>query len=135
MSTIESAQGRLNGARGTLGILWLVYGIFRLFMGIVLFVFHGTATVMFGALLSRVSNPYALMADFHIIYVSLIILALITALFGVMAGVALLSNHPVARTLALAAAFLSVSEIPFGATLGIYTLIVLLPQRIASPLK
>jgi len=37
-----------------------------------------------------------------------------------------LSKSTASRTLALVAPFLSVSEIPFGTTLGIYTLIVLL---------
>ena len=133
MSLDESVVDKSKNDRRILGVCWLVYGIFRLIMGICLLVSSGTATVMFGALLSRVPNPYALMTDFHIVYVCIIILTLLCALFGVLAGVALLSNQRVARTLGLTAALLSVSEIPFGATLGIYSLIVLLPQRSVSP--
>jgi hypothetical protein len=92
----------------------------------------GTATVMFGALLTRVPDPYTLMADFHIIYVGILVLTVLCTLFGILAGLALLANQRPARMLALVAAFLSVSEIPFGTTLGIYTLIVLLPFRAAS---
>jgi hypothetical protein len=41
-----------------------------------------------------------------------------------------------ARLLALLAAFLSVSEIPFGTTLGIYTLVVLLPSSsVSQPIR
>lgn len=88
---------------------------------------------MFGALLDRVPNPFALMSDFHIVYAGIVVLAFLCGLIGVLAGVALLANQRPARTLALAAAFLSVSQIPLGTTLGIYTLIVLLPLRSDAP--
>jgi hypothetical protein len=88
---------------------------------------------MFGALLNRVPNPFALMSDFHIVYAGLVILSVLCGLFGLLAGLALLANQRAARALALIAAFLSVSEIPFGTTLGIYTLVVLLPLRGVSP--
>lgn len=101
-------------------------------MGFCLFLFSGTATVMFGALLSRVANPFALMDDFHIVYVGFLILTVVCGILGILAGLALLANQRSARLLALLAAFLSVSELPFGATLGIYTLILLLPSRSAS---
>jgi hypothetical protein len=131
MSLDESAAGKLSGDRRILGVLWLVYGAFRFIMGICLFLFSGTATVMFGALLTRVPDPYTLMADFHIVYVGTLVLTVLCALFGLLAGLALLAKQRPARTLALVAAFLSVSEIPFGTTLGIYTLIALLPLRSA----
>jgi len=129
----KSARGNLSDHRGILGVCWLIYGIFRLIMGICLIVFSGTATVMFGALLDRVPNPFALMSDFHIVYASIVVLAFLCGVFGVLAGLALLANQRPARTLALLAAFLSVSEIPFGTTLGIYSLITLLPLRGVSP--
>jgi hypothetical protein len=91
---------------------------------------------MFGALLGRVPNPFALMGDFHVVYAGIVVLAVLCGLFGLLAGLALLANQRPARTLALIAAFLSVSEIPFGTTLGIYTLIVLLPLRgVSSPIR
>jgi hypothetical protein len=102
-------------------------------MGIWLVLFSGTATVMFGALLGRAPDPFALMADFHIIYAGIVVLTVLCGLFGLLAGLALLANQRSARMLGLLAAFLSVSEIPFGTTLGIYTLIVLLPSRGVSP--
>ena len=132
MSLDESTAGKLSSDRRVLGVCWFVYGIFRLIMGICLFLFSGTATVMFGTLLSRVPDPYSLMADFHIIYVGIMVLTVLCALFGLLAGLALLANQRPAHVLALIAAFLSVCEIPFGTTLGIYTLIVLLPLRGAS---
>ena len=133
MSLDESAAGNLSGHRRILGVCWFLYGILRLIMGICLVLFSGTATVMFGALLGRVPDPFALMSDFHIIYIGIVVLTFLCGLFGLLAGLALLANQRPARLLALLAAFLSVSEIPLGITLGVYTLIVLLPLRGASP--
>jgi hypothetical protein len=130
----ESAGDKLSGHRGILGVCWIIYGIFRIVMGMCLVVFSGTATVMFGALLDRVPNPFALMSDFHIVYAGIVILAFLCGVCGVLAGLALSANQRPARKLALLAAFLSVSGIPFGTTLGIYTLIVFLPSRpVSSP--
>jgi hypothetical protein len=133
MSFGDSAGGNLNGNRRTLGICWLLYGIFRVVVGICLTVFSGTATVMFGALLSRVPDPFTLMAVFHVAYVCFVILAVLGGLFGVLAGLALLGNQRSARTLALIASLLSVSDLPLGTTLGIYTLVVVLPSVRLSP--
>jgi hypothetical protein len=127
MAWDDSATGKWRGHRRILGVCWVGYGILRLIMGIILILFSGTATVMFGALLSRVPNPFALMDYFHIVYMGLIVLSFVCGVFGILAGLALLADQRPARLLALIAAFLSVSEIPFGTTLGIYTLIVLLP--------
>jgi hypothetical protein len=135
MRSDEIAAGDFSRHRRILAVCWLVYGIFRLIMGICLILFNGTATVMFGALLNRVPNPFALMDDFHFVYIGIVVLTVLCGLFGLLAGLALLANQRPARMLALLAAFLSVSEIPFGTTLGIYTLIVLLPLRgVSSPI-
>ena len=133
MSLDESAARNLNGHRRTLGICWLIYGVLRLIMAFGLVLFNPTATVMFGALLGRVADPFALMSDFHIIYTGIVVLSVLCGIFGLLAGLALLANQRRARMLALIAAFLSVSEIPLGTTLGIYTLVVLLPSRGVSP--
>jgi vacuolar-type H+-ATPase subunit I/STV1 len=136
MSLDESAAGNLHGNWRNLGTMWLVYGIYRAIVGICLVLFSGTATAMFGALLSRAADPFALMGDFHIIYVCIVVLTLLSGLLGLLAGLALLANRRSARMLALVASFLSVSEIPLGTTLGIYTLIVLLPVvRLSPPIR
>jgi hypothetical protein len=69
------------------------------------------------------------MSEFHLWYTCIIVLSALCGIFGVLAGLALMGNGRPARVLALIAAFLSVSEIPLGTTLGIYTLVVLLPSR------
>lgn len=129
----ESAAGNLGGHRRTLGVCWIVYGILRLIMGLCLVLFNGTATLMFGALLVRVPNPFTLMNDFHIVYMALVALSILCGLLGLLAGWALMANQRSARTLGLLAAFFSVSEIPLGTTLGIFTLVVLFPTR--DPLR
>lgn len=115
----------------TLGACWIVYGVVRLIAAICLFLFSGTATVMFGALLNRVPNPFALMADFHVLYAAAIVLSVVCGILGILAGLALLAGNRSARMLALIASVLSLSNIPLGTTLGIYTLVALLPLRAA----
>jgi len=122
-STATSQNPR---ASSTLGALWIFYGILRLVAVILLVLYTGTATVMFGALLTRVPDPYTLMTTFHILYIAVIIVTALSGLFGVLAGIMLLTAKSSARTLSLLAAFLSVADLPLGTTLGIYTLIVFL---------
>ena len=115
-----------------MGSCWIVYGVIRLIVAVCLVVYSGTATVMFGALLNRVPDPFTLMTDFHVIYTLLIALSAVCGILGIIAGLALLAGNRVGRTLALIAAFLSLSDIPLGTTLGIYTLVALLPIRAAQ---
>jgi len=129
MALEDSATGNLGGYRQTLGVCWIVYGIFRLILGICLFVYTGTATVMFGALLGRVPDAFTMMAEFHVVYAVVVVLSFVCGLIGLLAGLALVANQGPGRKLALVAAVLSVSDLPFGTTLGIFTLIALLPSR------
>jgi hypothetical protein len=126
MSTSSATPQGLRANSTTLGALWIVYAILRLVGVILMVLYAGTATVMFGALLTRVVDYAALMAIFHIFYIAAIIVSALSGLFGLFAGLALLAGKS-ARTLSLVAAFLSLSDLPCGTTLGIYTLIVFLP--------
>jgi uncharacterized membrane protein len=81
---------------------------------------------MFGALLTRVPDPFTLMSTFHFHYVVAIIVTALAGIFGPLAGLALLAGRSSARSLSLAAGFLSLCDIPLGTTLGIYTLIIFL---------
>jgi hypothetical protein len=112
--------------RPTLGICWIVYGIFRLALGIWLIFFTPTATVMFGALLTRVANPFPLLFAFHFFYACAIVLSAAAGVVGLIAGLMLMSGSRSSRPLAILAAILSVSNLPVGTTLGIYTLVLLL---------
>jgi uncharacterized membrane protein len=124
-NTVAARNPRANSS--TLGSLWIVYAILRLVAVILLVLYSGTATVMFGALLTRVPDPYTLMTCFHILYIAAIIVAALSGLFGLFAGLALLAGKSSARGLSLVAAFLSLSDPPLGTSLGIYTLIIFLP--------
>jgi hypothetical protein len=126
MSTSSATSQNPRANSTTLGALWIVYAILRLVAVILLVLYAGTATVMFGALLTRVADYAPFMATFHILYTAAIIVTALSSLFGLFAGIALLAGKS-ARTLSLVAAFLSVSDLPLGTTLGIYTLIVFLP--------
>jgi hypothetical protein len=129
---VMALEDKLTGGSSdrfrTLGGLWIVYGIVRLIMAAFLIIFSGTATLMFGALLNRVPNPFALMADFHFVYVVMTILSVVCGILGIVGGLAVLAGNRSGRGLALVAAFLSLCEIPLGITLGTYTLVVLLPE-------
>jgi hypothetical protein len=126
MSTSSATPQNPRANSTTLGALWIVYAILRFIAVILLVLYAGTATVMFGALLTRVVDYASLMAIFHIFYIAAIIVTALSGIFGLLAGLALLAGKS-ARTLSLTAAFLSVADLPLGTTLGIYTLIVFLP--------
>ena len=131
MSPINSMPRNSNSHVGSLGVLWIVYGVIRLIMAACLLVYASTATLMFGALLNRVADPFTLMGIFHFLYAAMIALSVVCGLLAIFAGLALLGGRGVGRTLALIAAVLSLSDIPLGITLGTFTLVDLLPFRAA----
>jgi hypothetical protein len=129
VSAENSTNSNLQSRSRTLGICWIIYGIIRLAMALWLFFFSGTATVMFGALLNRAPDPFTLMSEFHIIYVAIIVLSVLCGLLGILGGLAMTGGQGSGRSVLILAAFLSLSEMPLGIALGVYTLIVLLPMR------
>ena len=115
-----------------LGACWIVYGIIRVCIGVALVVFMPTATVMFGALLGRVPNPYWLMDLFHFIYALAIVVSIVCGLLGIAGGTASLGNARAGRAMLVVASLLALSEMPLGIALGVYTLIIWLPVRRAE---
>jgi hypothetical protein len=95
-------------------------------IGVAAILLTPTATVMFGALLTRVANPFAWMDLFHLLYACCTILAFVCGVLGVIGGFTLLRGSVSGRGLLLAASFLSLSDLPVGIAIGVYTLIVLL---------
>lgn len=110
------------GGTKTLGLAWIVYGVYRLAVTVWLISFTTTATLMFGALLTRVPDPYSLMTAFHILYSVAIVWSGVSALLGIVAGLAMMASQNAARILVVAAALLALPELPFGVMLGTYTL-------------
>lgn len=110
-----------------LGPCWLVYGILRLVAAIGLALYWGTATVMFGALLNRVANPFTLMDLFHIFYVLAIVWCVIGGVLGIIAGMAFMASGQPGRRTVILAALVALPDSPLGVMLGTYTLIIFLP--------
>ena len=125
--SLASTQPRI------LGLCWIVYGVLRLAMTFWLLTFTTAATLMFGALLTRVPDPFSLMSLFHFLYLGVIIWSAVSGVVGILAGATLLSGQRSARPLAIAAALLSLSELPFGIALGVYTLVVIVPPYSVAP--
>jgi len=120
----NSEQRHRSGlSSGSLGGLWLIYGLMRLGMAFILMIYSRVATLMFGALLINVPNPYPLMGLFHFVYVAAIVMTIAASIFSLLAGAALLAARSSARIVAITASLLSICEVPFGVTLGTYTLI------------
>src|SRR5271154_6737034 len=80
-----------------LGICWVLYGVLRLIAALWLVLFTNTATVMFGALLTRVADPFALMGDFHFVYTLMIVLSAACGVLGILAGGSLLAGQRFGR--------------------------------------
>jgi hypothetical protein len=126
MSAENSTSSNLPSHSRTLGICWIIYGVIRLVVSLWLIVFNRTATVMFGALLNRVPDPFTMMSEFHMFYVAIIVWSILCGVLGIVGGLAMVSGQRSARSILVLAAFLSLSELPVGITLGVYTLIVFL---------
>jgi hypothetical protein len=129
MSSSSPVLRNSNPHIGTLGVLWIVYGVIRLGMAAVLLIYTATATLMFGALLNRVADPFTLIGIFHFVYAATIVLSVVCGLLGIFAGLALLGGRSVGPTLAVVAAILSLCDLPLGVMLGTCTLVELLPVQ------
>jgi hypothetical protein len=129
MTSDARVQLNLTAHARILGICWIVYGVIRLCIALWLTTFSVSATLMFGALLTRVPNPFTLMSAFHFIYLGIVVWSAVAGVVGMVAGFALLAGQRSARALVIFAAFLSLCEFPLGIALGVYSLIVLLPAN------
>lgn len=108
-----------------LGILWILYGLLRFVGALGIFLCSGTLTLMWGALLTRVPNPFTLMDLFHVFLIFLIILGIVAGVVSILAGLTLVSGGQSGRKLGLLAAFFGLTNGPLGIALGAYTLVVL----------
>jgi hypothetical protein len=113
-------KGRVARHLQVLGILWVVFSVFRLLPGLGLL---GLTSGRFPFL------PFHLQG-FILPFLKVIgLIFLATAIVGIAAGWALLERMPWARTLAIIVAIISLIHPPFGTALGIYTLWVLMPAE------
>ena len=124
---------RTNSSRfGTLGLLWMIYGILCVAKAAWIVINGATLTLMWGALLNRVANPFFWMSMFHLAMLAVVILAVVTALISFLAAIALMQAGASSRTLALVASFLGLITGPLGIALGVYTMIVMVPRSVGQ---
>jgi hypothetical protein len=115
-----------------LGVLWILYGLLRFVGALVMFLHAGTLTLMWGALLNRVPNPFALMDLFHGFLILVMILGVVSGVVSIIAGLSLMSGGQSARGIGMLAAFLGLINGPLGIALGAYTLVVLVPVNVRN---
>jgi hypothetical protein len=121
-----------GGTYGTLGVLWAVYAILRFAGAAFIVVYEGMLTVMWGAIITRVANPFALMSLFHFFLVFAIVLNIVAGVVSLFAAIALLGRSGSARKLALVASFFGLTNGPLGIALGAYTLVICFPRGSSS---
>ena len=113
----------------TLGVLWCVFGVYRIASGLLGMFFVRIATMgRFGSEwpFGRFGGPFGP----HWMGAMLPLIATAVAIsagLALLVGYSLLTRRPWGRTLAIIVAILSLLKIPFGTALGIYTLWVLAP--------
>lgn len=114
---------------GTLGILWAAYAVFMIALAAWMFLYSQTLTLMWGAIINRVADPFAWMSFFHFFLAATIVMALISGVLSLLAAVALLQGAASSRSLGLAAAAFGLLGPPLGIALGAFTVAILFPLR------
>ena len=118
-------QNRVRQNLYTLGILWIIYSVFRLVMLIPATIFFGR----FAHLPFFADMPVGMHGMFGSLLGLFAILTVIKSTAGIILGVGLLHRAPWARPLALVLGVFALIHPILGTALGIYTLWVLLPQN------
>jgi hypothetical protein len=111
-----------------LGILWAVYGGFRLVIAVWTVVFGHIFLPMFATFIPHDAAPFPLIPFMRAILLWSAIYSAAAGLLGIWAAWGLVHKEPLGRILALVAAFMCLISIPVGTALGVYTLVVLLPE-------
>jgi hypothetical protein len=118
-----------NGSRhSTLGILWAIYGVIGIVKAAWIVVYSATLTLMWGAIINRVADPFFWMNMFHVWLIGAVAMLILTAIFSFVAAVSLMQNRGTGRALTLLASILAILTGPLGIALGTYTMIVTLTR-------
>lgn len=129
---ITPLYGRVNQHLKTVGVLWIIYAVFRLCE--TFWIFAIGRTFLPGFIEQIAGGVDGWPAGFPLaglISHGLEIAGMWVAIFAVLelvTGWGLLDRRPWARILALVLGFLALLRFPFGTALGIYTIWVLLPS-------
>jgi hypothetical protein len=115
---------RVRGNLQPLGILWCVFGAYRLLsMLVAATVLHALAESGFAF---AGMGPH-LARTMHAFLPMLLLTTVVFSGAAILTGYALLTGRPWGRVLAIVVGILSLVKFPFGTALGIYTLWVLAP--------
>lgn len=132
-STLFQPRLRVTRNLQPLGVLWCVFGVYRIVGGLIgMFFLQAWATHGFGnggwpfGGHMAPQFPQAWMAFLLPVIATLTI---VSAALAFLTGFSLLSRRPWGRTLAIIAAILALFKFPLGTALGIYTLWVLAPRE------
>jgi len=109
----------------TLGILWCVYGAYRIVRGIVAIALIGAFTTHGFAGEPFFWGRFGGAPWMHALIPIIGVMTVVWAALALLVGYSLLTRRPWGRVLALVVAVLSLIRIPLGTVLGIYTLWVL----------
>jgi zinc ribbon protein len=118
-------QGKVQRNIQILAILWLVAGALNLFLGFGMFTFSH----IFSNLGLHFDGAPNVAPFLHSIVAFASGFVLLKAVLSIVTGIGLLQRESWARPLAIVMSFFELLHIPFGTALGIYTLVVLLPNE------
>src|ERR1700721_360319 len=82
-----------SSRQGTLGVLWLIYGVICLAKAAWMVVYTSTLTLMWGAIITRVADPFFWMNAFHIWLIGAVIVLVLTGILAFIAGFALMQSR------------------------------------------
>jgi hypothetical protein len=119
-----------SSRQGTLGVLWLIYGVICLAKAAWILVYTATLTLMWGAIITHVADPFFLMDAFHAWLIGAVIVLVLAGIFAFIAGAALMGSS--GRAFALVASILAILTGPLGIALGTYTMVVTVPRTAAD---
>jgi hypothetical protein len=122
-------QGKVQRNLQVLAILWLVAGALNLFIGF--------GMLVFGRILANIINNVGVRSEGFVTFIPLArtlfgmiaVFVVIKSAFALATGMGLLQRKNWARPLAIVMSFFELLHVPFGTALGIYTLVVLLPNE------
>ena len=116
---------QMNSSRhGTLGVLWLIYGVICLAKAAWIVVYTSTLTLMWGAIITRVADPFFWMDAFHVWLIGAVVLLVLAGILSfIIAGVALMQSRLSGPALPLMASILAILTGPLGIALGTYTMV------------
>jgi len=124
----EVAARKMASHVKILGILWIVYSIFRVLTGIWTLAFSKYMLPMMSNILQTGQNPlpFSLVDMMRGVYAFSFAYSVVMGAVGLVAAWALLQRATWGRVAAIVIAIISVLSVPFGTAIAIYTLVILL---------